>query len=60
MAKTVKPKPFNASEEAALRRYHLRPEDWEPVWRADNCNSFIIKRKGGYEMRTIEKNRIPS
>ena len=59
MAKTIKLKPFDASEEAALRRHHLQPEDWEPVWRAASCSTFIVKRKGGYEMRTIEKNRIP-
>lgn len=60
MAKTIKLKPFNDAEKAALRKNYLRPEDWEPVWRAANCSSFIVKRKGGYEMRTIEKNQIPS
>lgn len=60
MAKTIKLKPFDASEEAALRRHHLRPEDWEPVWRDEKCRSFIVRHKSGCEMRTIEKNQNPS
>lgn len=51
----IKQKPFSDAEKAALRKNHLRPEDWEPVWRDSSCSTFIVKRKGGYEIRTIEK-----
>ena len=59
MAKTIKLKPFDDAEKAALRKQYLRPEDWEPVWRDNSCSTFIVKRIGGYEMRTIDKSQNP-
>lgn len=60
MAKTIKLAPFDDEEKAALRRQHLRPEEWEPVWRGDNARSFIARHISSGELRTIDKRQIPN